>query len=108
MLKRTTTSFTARIANTEDTTDALSIGPMSGGGFYVPASFDGSNITFEVAEAVGGTFAELENDGSAVTVAVTASKWFAFPDSVMVFGAVKLVSDAVMTANRDLIIHLKS
>ena len=53
---------------------------------YLPSTWDGTSLTFQVCDTSGGTYIGYEAaDGSAVTLTVEASKAYSIPEGV--FGA---------------------
>ena len=95
---------TATIANGGTTSGALDLLSETLLGIFVPSSFTGTALTFQVATAVDGTYVTLTNeDGSDYSVTVAASKFVAVDPQI--FAGVrfaKLVSGSAEGAERTL------
>lgn len=46
-------------------------------GFYTPAAFTGTAVTFEASKTTGGTFLPVSNAAGAVSITVTTSHYYA-------------------------------
>lgn len=103
MIARYLQVHSATIANTETASNAVDLGSSCIVGFTVPASFDGANITLQVATALNGTYRVLRHGdtGAVVTIPVTANTYVAVPyDEMQGLQFIKIVSDVAMTADR--------
>jgi hypothetical protein len=103
MISRYLQIHQAAIDDTETVSNAVDLGSSCIVGFTVPASFDGANITFQVATTLGGTYRVLRqgDTGDVVTIPVTANTYVAVPyDEMQGLQFIKIVSDVAMTADR--------
>lgn len=65
--------FTATVLNGQTKSDAIDIHGCNIVGIVVPSTFDGSNITFEAASQIDGTYGPVRNTaGSSVTITCAA------------------------------------
>ena len=75
------------------TSGVITVDGYSYGGFILPATFDGTAMTFTVCDTYGGTYVALEDSsGNAISLTVEASKAYAFPPELFAFPYAKMVS----------------
>lgn len=76
---------------------------------YIPASFSGTSVTFEMAEAASGTWAVLKDSSdAAVTITVTADNWYSLtPATFAGIEHLQVVSSASETSKTVLIVTSK-
>ena len=90
---------TADIALGETTSQAIPLRRRMVVGLRIPATIEGTAITFLGSEAFGGTYAAIyDSDGTQVSVAVAASRFIGLAgveaDAVSAAPFIKLVSNA--------------
>jgi hypothetical protein len=93
----------AVILNTATTSDAVGIGGHCIVGFIIPASFEGTSITFTVSTTIGGTYRQLRqgDTGDIVTIPTTANTYVAIPyEDMQGLQFIKIVSNIAMAADR--------
>jgi len=74
---------------------------------FLPATFDGTTVTFTCCDTYGGTYVPLEDSSSAaVTITTAASQCFALPEALfgapyckIVAGSSQTTTDTVFTVS---------
>ena len=80
------------------TSEVITTDGYAFGGYILPATFDGTTMTFTVSTEYGGTYVALEDsDGNAITHVVEASKAYIFPPELFAFPYAKLVAGSNQT-----------
>ena len=80
------------------TSEVITTDGYAFGGYILPATFDGTAMTFLVCTEYGGTYVALEDsDGNAITHVVEASKAYVFPPELFAFPYAKLVAGSNQT-----------
>lgn len=76
---------------------------------YIPASFSGTSVTFEMAEKADGTWAALKDSAdAAVTITVTADNWYELaPNTFAGVEHLQIVSSATETSKTILLVASK-
>ena len=107
------TYLTATIANAGTVSSAIDVGGVSEDGcgivaIYLPASFEGTALTFQ-GSYNGSTFKEvITTAGTALTYTVAADKWLTLPVADLAgFHQVKIVSGTAMGAERTLRVAIR-
>jgi hypothetical protein len=81
------------IASGGATSGAMVLDGYAFGGFILPATFDGTAMTFTVCDTFAGTYVALEDaTGAAISLTVEASKAYALPADLFAFPFAKLVA----------------
>lgn len=102
-------STTATIVSGGATSGAVDFSGANAGGFLLPATFDGTAMTFTVCDTLAGTYVGLQNaaGSAAVSVTVAASKGYPLPVELagwpyfkFVAGTNQSTSDTVITVTR--------
>lgn len=69
-------TFSASIANNETTSDVVPVGLRRVVGFYIPAGFDGTTLTFTACATKDGTFLPVYDDaGNALSITVAHTRY---------------------------------
>jgi hypothetical protein len=77
-------------------------------GLLLPATFEGTSLTFQVAEKSGGTYQLLYDDtGTLVSLAVVQGRSYTLPAALAAWPYVKFVSNNAVAADRVLIVVKK-
>lgn len=77
-------------------------------GFYIPAAFTGTTITFEAATAHAGTFVPVVNSGGAISITVTTSHYYTVdPKDFQGIQFLKLKSGSAEGAARTIIYSMR-
>jgi len=71
---------------------AVRLERLAGGLLYIDADFAGSALSFQSSIDGGTTWKNIENDGTAVSVSVTADTFVALPAELFGAGLVRFVS----------------
>lgn len=103
MIARNFQIHSAAIANTETVSTAIDIGSSCIVALVIPASFEGTSITFQAATTFSGTYRVLRqgDTGDIVTIPTTANTYVAIPyDDMQGLQFIKIVSNVAMAANR--------
>lgn len=107
MLARGHGSKTITIANGATTSAVVPFGSYAMAGVIMPASLDGTALTFEVS-ADGTNFTALDDgEGAAVGLTVAASKAYALPDALAVWAFFRLVMGTSQTGATDITVVFK-
>ena len=101
--------ITATIAVGGTTSEIVNVSEAAIGMVYLPATFDGTTITFLCSPTYGGTYVALEDASSnAVSITTAASQCFTIPEAVFGAGFIKLVAGSTQTTtDTDILITLK-
>lgn len=102
-----TYDLAAVIASGQTTSGEIDLGGVDPCGFFIPASFTGSSLSFLAAPSSGGTYSPVrDGSGALYTVAISASSYIVLPDIVVLAGVrwLKLVSSAAEAADRSVVI----
>lgn len=88
---------------------AINCGGMSLVGFIMPAAFTGTAITFEVSNALAGTYVPLyDSSNNPVSMTVAVSRAYSVNPALFVgWQYLKLVSGSTELAGRTIICNLK-
>lgn len=93
---------TVTISNGSTTSEAIDLGVYTFKGLTLPASFDGSNISFESSDSLAGTYSPIYNYlGALYTIPVAAGRSFRWEDRD--FEAerfIRIVSDSTESSDR--------
>ena len=82
------------IAASGNDSEAINFQPFAQGGFLLPATFQGTAVSFKVSLDGGTTFIALyDSANSLVSITVTQNRAYAFPIALFAFGLVKIVSN---------------
>jgi len=97
------------IANGATVSAAVSCPGFTRGAFLIPTGWSGgASVSFQVADAIDGTFAALYDSANAlVSQNVTQTRWYAFPDAVLKARAFKIVAVGATGANETILYVLK-
>lgn len=97
------------IANAAQSSSVLKTGGLTLCGFFIPAAFTGTALTFEACSTVDGTFVPLKTSGgSALSFTVAASGYYAVdPKDFQGVAFLKLKSGSAEGAARTIICSLK-
>jgi hypothetical protein len=106
------TVYSATVANGGTTSDSIFMNGYLIGGIEVPSTWDGGNITIQVATSSGGTFYDAyDSTGNIVTVTVGTSRYIGITGSFLQAVAsapyIRLKSASAVGADRTLNIAVK-
>lgn len=103
---------TLTIASGQTTSDAVDIQYFALAGLIFPAAFTGATITFQVSDALDGTFVELvDQAGAAISVTATDGKAVGLDDAARELAPwryFKIVSAGAEAADREIKLILKA
>lgn len=98
------TVFSATIADTETTSEDVSLGGLRAWGVNVPSATASANITFEVS-ADGTTWHPLyKEDNTELSIAITATAAIGFGELIIYFAAwphVRIIGDVAASGDED-------
>lgn len=108
-IRRTHGYDTVTVASGAAISSEINISEIAAGALYVPSGWTGgATIAFSAAEKSGGTFATLrDSSDAAVSLTVTAARWYALPAEVMVCRYIKLTCSAT-SRDESLLLTTKS
>jgi len=98
---------TATIAITGTVSGAIRIGGKTSIGIITPAALTGTAFTFQVSDAIAGTYvALLDTEGNTVSITVAASRGYGMSgsdaDALSAFSYMKIVSNGAEAAARNI------
>lgn len=100
---------TATIANAANDSAEVDIRAARALGLEIPASFDGTVITFKVCSVTGGTFQALRDINNAVvTMTVQASTSYDLPGELTAWPYMKVSATTAQTGATDLVVVAKT
>lgn len=98
----------ATIANGQQESSALSLAGFTLVGIQFPAAFTGTTVTFEMSDAVGGTYVPVYNSAGLVTYTIAQGRYYAIdPKDFYGINFLKIKSGSAEGAARTLLCSLK-
>lgn len=91
-IERLNAAVTLALA-TGATSPTIDVRGLVGGGILVPAGVGYATLTFYAAVDDSDTLVPLYDGGSAVTMSVTAGRYYALPDQVFNCGLIQIRAD---------------
>lgn len=108
LLRLSKSGKVATILSGQQDSSAVDISSWALLGFQMPAAFTGATVTFKVSSD-GSTFTTLKDQtGTTITMTVSTSFAYPFPDEVSAWPYVKITSASAEGANRSIIIAAKA
>lgn len=99
----------ATIDSSEDTSDAIDLMGTTLCGVYLPSTFTGSSISFEVASEASGSFVPLYKNGALYSISVSTDTYQTIDVSdVAGIRHLKIVSSGTEAAERTLTLAVRS
>lgn len=101
--------YAATIANGQAKTGVIDLAGLTLVGIALPTAFTGTGLTFECAEAAGGTFRPVRKvDGTSVDYTCAQGDFVAIdPKDFHGVRFLKIVSDANEAAQRSVLVYVK-
>lgn len=107
-IRRHTVQQTVTIASGESASAPVDASQHAFGAFHVPATFDGTSVTFESSPDDGTTWGAIHDESnSPISQSVTAGKSYAIPARVLHARKFRIVSDASESGARSIVVDLK-
>ena len=85
------------VGTTLEATTPIPLQPADGGGFFVPADSDITEITWGAGGPTADRAGEIDDNGGAVTTAVTAGKYYFIPATINAAHYLYPIGDAAGT-----------
>lgn len=103
-------TVTVSIAIGQTTSPVVDMAGMRNLGLFIPATFDGTTISFTACDTSGGTFVPVNNIwGQLVTMTVAASQFYDLPGELTALRFIKIVcGTAQATTTTDFILAYRS